>query len=115
MCGTGGHDAGSEGLNRHLVSINADAYTPVDETSLIPTGQIASVNSTLFDMRVPQKLGDRLPLMPGGDNNGYDHNFCINQNQSQEMRYFCCSTSVLSNECVLEWVNYFLELNVYTT
>jgi len=83
----GGHDAGSEGLNRHLVSINADAYTPVDETSLIPTGQIASVNSTLFDMRVPQKLGDRLPLMPGGDNNGYDHNFCINQNQSQEMSF----------------------------
>ena len=29
---SGGHNAGSEGLYRHQVSINADKYTPVDES-----------------------------------------------------------------------------------
>jgi len=83
----GGHNAGSEGLYRHQVSINADKYTPVDESSLIPTGEIAEVNGTLFDLRVAKKLGDILPRLPGGQNNGYDHNFCVNQNKSQEMSF----------------------------
>lgn len=83
----GGHGSGSESLNRHVVSINADAYTPVDEASLIPTGKMATVNGTLFDLRVPQKLGEVLPRLPGGKNNGYDHNFCINRNKAQDMSF----------------------------
>ena len=49
--------------------------------SLIPTGEIASVASKpIFDLRLPKRLGDVLPNCPGGENNGYDHNFCINSN-----------------------------------
>merc|ERR1712168_1069160 len=28
-----------------------------------------------------------LPLAPGGENNGYDHNFCVNSNPSQSMNF----------------------------
>ena len=68
------------GLYDHEVCINADHYTPVSN-SLIPTGEIASVASKpIFDLRLPKRLGDVLPNCPGGENNGYDHNFCINSN-----------------------------------
>ncbi len=38
----------------HLVKINADQYTPVDST-LIPTGEILTVNDTPFDFTSPKK------------------------------------------------------------
>ena len=76
-----GHESGDKnGLYDHEVCINADHYTPVSD-SLIPTGEIASVTSKpIFDLRIPKRLGDMLPNCPGGENNGYDHNFCINDN-----------------------------------
>ena len=50
-------------------------------SSLIPTGEIATVASNpIFDLRLPKRLGDVLPNCPGGQNNGYDHNFCTNNN-----------------------------------
>ena len=82
-----GHESGGEnGLYDHEVCINANHYTPVSD-SLIPTGEIASVASKpIFDLRIPKRLSDMLPKCPGGENNGYDHNFCINDNfvQSQD-------------------------------
>ena len=88
-----GHESGGEkGLYDHEVCINANHYTPVSE-SLIPTGEVAPVASKpIFDLRIPKRLGDMLPKCPGGENNGYDHNFCVNDNfvKSQDhhdMRY----------------------------
>ena len=52
-----GHDAGQTEIFNHMVQINAFAYTPVD-AELIPTGEIATVQNTAFDLRVPKKLGD---------------------------------------------------------
>jgi aldose 1-epimerase len=60
--------------------INADAYTPVDET-LIPTGELAPVEGTPFDFRVPKAIG------PGQRSSheqivlgrGYDHNFVLSR------------------------------------
>ena len=39
------------------------------------TGEIASVENTVFDLRESRVLGDVINDVPGG---GYDHNFCVN-------------------------------------
>jgi aldose 1-epimerase len=63
----------------HLLTIDADRYTPVDPT-LIPTGQLAPVEGTPFDFRKPTPIGSRIEaddeqLRRG---RGYDHNFVLN-------------------------------------
>lgn len=60
----------------HTLMINADRYTPVDNT-LIPTGELKAVTGTPFDFTKPEKIGSRIDQVPGG----YDHNFVLtNQN-----------------------------------
>lgn len=57
------------------VWIDADRYTPTDET-LIPTGELAPVKGAL-DFRKPKTMAqglDELKKQPGG----YDHNFVLN-------------------------------------
>jgi len=56
----------------HQVRICAEAYTPVDEEN-IPTGEIAPVEGTPFDLRQWTVISDRLTDLP----KGYDHNFCV--------------------------------------
>ena len=72
-----GHDSGAKGLGEHLVAINADHYLPTSDNQ-IPTGELADVGGSVFDLRIPRKLSEMLPNCPGGENNGYDHNFCVN-------------------------------------
>lgn len=69
---------GTGTIENHLLQINADSYTPVDET-LIPTG-IATVENTPFDFRKQKTIGQNIndaneQLKFGG---GYDHNFVVN-------------------------------------
>ena len=64
----------------HQLTINADRYTPVDET-LIPTGELAAVEGTPFDFREAKPIGrdieqDDQQLTFGG---GYDHNWVLNR------------------------------------
>lgn len=68
----------------HEVTINADHYTPVDET-LIPTGELAEVEGTPFDFRISNQIGARIDddhqqLQYG---NGYDHNWVINRSSEE--------------------------------
>jgi aldose 1-epimerase len=61
---------------QHLLTIDADRYTPTDETQ-IPTGEIAPVAGTPFDFRKPTAVGahidaDHEQIRLG---KGYDHNF----------------------------------------
>jgi aldose 1-epimerase len=59
-----------------VLLLNAEKYTPVDE-SLIPTGEIRSVEGTPFDFTHEVAIGAHIGEL--GDNpGGYDHNFVIN-------------------------------------
>jgi aldose 1-epimerase len=67
----------------HLLRINADLMTPVDE-SLIPTGRLAPVAGGPFDFRTLTGIGARIAtddeqLRRG---RGYDHNFVLSRGQS---------------------------------
>jgi aldose 1-epimerase len=67
----------------HLLRINADLMTPVDE-NLIPTGRVAPVAGGPFDFRSPAGIGARIAtddeqLRRG---RGYDHNFVLNRGES---------------------------------
>jgi aldose 1-epimerase len=63
----------------HVVWIDADRFTPVDDT-LIPTGVLQSVGGTPFDFRQPVAIGSRIDIddeqLRFGK--GYDHNWVIN-------------------------------------
>ena len=78
--------AGNETINDHLLYINANSITPVDET-LIPTGDIELVVNTPFDFTLPTIIGKRVDE----DNNqlnygkGYDHNYVLNNSKSKEI------------------------------
>jgi aldose 1-epimerase len=71
---------GSGNILQHVLTVRADRYTPVD-TTLIPTGKLASVAGTPFDFRVPTAIGARIdqahPQLHRGK--GYDHNFVLSR------------------------------------
>jgi aldose 1-epimerase len=74
------HGEGQGDILDHLVEIDASSFTPVDST-LIPTGEIASVAGTPFDFRAPTAVGARIDrpneqLRVAG---GYDHNFVLDR------------------------------------
>jgi aldose 1-epimerase len=64
----------------HQLMINADRYTPVDDT-LIPTGVLAPVDGTPFDFRTPTAIGARInePNEQLTRGKGYDHNWVLNR------------------------------------
>ncbi|NNL54783.1 MAG: galactose mutarotase [Woeseia sp.] len=72
--------AGNGDVLDHVVTINADHFTPVDET-LIPTGELRSVAGTPFDFRQATAIGERID---DADTQldyglGYDHNWVLNR------------------------------------
>ncbi len=69
----GGIHSGS--VLSQIVQINAESYTPVD-SKLIPTGEIAPVENTVFDFRKPKAIDADLDK---SDLIGYDHNFMLGE------------------------------------
>jgi aldose 1-epimerase len=70
----------SQGILEHLLTIQADRYTPVDQ-SLIPTGELRPVEGTPFDFRNRESIGARINSIPPG----YDHNYVLD-NPGQGVR-----------------------------
>lgn len=68
--------AGKGDVLGHVVQIFAERYTPVDDT-MIPTGELAPVQSTAFDFLTPRTIGERIEKT-GGNPTGYDHNYVLN-------------------------------------
>jgi aldose 1-epimerase len=68
-----GTDTGN--ILKYILYINADKYTPVDST-LIPTGEIASVTGTPLDFLKPTAIGARIGELK--EIGGYDHNYALN-------------------------------------
>ena len=77
----------SETILDHILTINANTFTPFDENS-IPTGEIHSVSNTPLDFRLPKTIGDNIKKLlieyPKLDN-GFDHNFVLNKNNEKEL------------------------------
>ena len=64
----------------HLLMINADQFTPVDDT-FMTTGEILPVEGTPMDFRTATAVGERIDQyeydqLKNGD--GYDHNWVLN-------------------------------------
>jgi aldose 1-epimerase len=69
---------GHGNILNHQLKLNASRFTPVDAT-LIPTGDLKSVEGTPFDFRKATAIGDRID---GNDaqlqlGHGYDHNWVL--------------------------------------
>jgi len=76
---------GSEILN-HVIFINASRFLPIDK-GLIPTGQLAPVQDTPMDFRMPTTFGARIQtdydqLKFAG---GYDHHWVLDKKMPNEL------------------------------
>lgn len=67
--------AGSGNILDTELQLSCDKYLSVDDT-LIPTGQLTSVEGTPLDFRQMHKLGERIDVL--SQTKGYDHCFVVN-------------------------------------
>ena len=65
--------AGYGTINDHEVLVRADRYVTVDDASL-PTGELADVEGTPYDLRTPRLLGDVIERLDGV---GIDHCYAL--------------------------------------
>lgn len=85
---------------RQLIQINANRYTPTDNTS-IPTGDLASVFGTPFDFTHFFPMGARIADVSAPDNSpnfnqlllaqGYDHNWVLNPGHNGPLGLNLCA------------------------
>ncbi|CAN6235234.1 unnamed protein product [Urochloa humidicola] len=69
-----GHGSGD--VLGEVIQVFASRYTPVDR-SMIPTGEVAPVSGTPYDLRAPTPLGSRIKLVSGAGMAGFDINYAV--------------------------------------
>ncbi len=72
-------------ITDHLLYVNADNYTPVDDTYMT-TGEIVPVAGTPMDFTTAKVVGaeiDNFDFEQVKFGNGYDHNWCLNTNSDE--------------------------------
>jgi aldose 1-epimerase len=76
--------AGSGQILDHELTLAADKYLPIDDTS-IPTGKLADVKGTPFDFTVPHRIGERIDEVKKDPHKtkGYDHCFVLRGQQGK--------------------------------
>lgn len=74
-------------VDEHRLRIAADAFLPIDD-GLLPTGSLAPVDGTPFDLRSPLRLGDvvRSDHVQVRRANGIDHSFVLGAPAADGMR-----------------------------
>lgn len=72
--------AGAETVLDHQLFVNADQYTPVDDT-LIPTGKLAEVKGTQLDFSELRPMRKSAEALAKTATIGLDHNFVIKDRQ----------------------------------
>lgn len=95
------------GAMGHVLTIPADAYTPVDST-LIPTGEFRPVEGTVFDFRTPTPIGAR--VRDGSEQQlvygrGYDHNFVIGRSVTEDLHLMATVREPVSGRGFELWSN----------
>ncbi len=79
----GGSTSGT--IRDHVLQLNASRYLPTDDT-LIPTGEIASVEGTPLDFRAAKPIGQDIDKVAEAQfNGGYDHCVVLDQEKAGEM------------------------------
>jgi aldose 1-epimerase len=92
-------------VENNIVTINADWYTPVDETC-IPLGEIAPVEGTPMDFRTPHVVGERIndysfrQLEIG---KGYDHCYVLNKREAGSLSYAAKCVEPISGRYLEMW------------
>lgn len=73
----------SKAITDHLLTVNAESYTPVDST-FMTTGEIATVEGTPFDFRTAKPVGQDIDADNEQVRNGkgFDHNWVLATNGS---------------------------------
>lgn len=65
----------------HSLTVHSDRYLPVDGTG-VPTGELAEVTGTPFDLRLPRRVGDVIDSVDGG----LDHCFAVRREPDERLR-----------------------------
>ena len=97
-----GHDAGYVG--GQVLTLHADCFVPTDVAG-IPLGGLRPVDGTPMDFRTPVPVGARIDdeydHLQKGRRPGYDHTFCINQEEAGRLTFVARAEDPLSGR-VLE-------------
>ncbi len=76
--------AGAGTVLDHVLQVDAQQYTPTDDT-LVPTGELAPVAGTPLDFTRPRALGERIGELDDTPARGYDHNLVLQGSASRRV------------------------------
>ncbi len=90
-------------ITDHLLTVNADNFTPVDSTYMT-TGEIIPVAETPMDFTKPKTVGqdiDKFDYVQVKNGNGYDHNWVLNTKGdfSQIAATLYCPSTGINVDC----------------